>query len=369
MMCKRNIVFFQQQCGDCGRHSPRTTCFAPKMPLPVFRFFVATVTIVSMISVPPRTACGVDTTRGVEPLRHLDADPVEGDGGDRLWIISTRHLSTDVCRINLRAPRFDVRRLTCSGRQTRTSLEEYFRCVTQRRNAVIYVHGNRMRASDAVRRALIVYRNTRRCSDGQPIDWVVWSWPSEKRGIFIQDFRRKADRADAQGLYLSWMLRRHATAEVATGLIGYSFGARVVTGALHALAGGRLSGHVLPGPPTRGADFDAGLVAPAIGSHWLTRRGNHGLATHNLDQLLLMYNRRDAVLKRYWLLERVRGAMALGYSGPRSFGPRIDGSRLPVRALDCSPNIGTHHSEVDYYQKSSAGKEMASLIHDLDITH
>jgi hypothetical protein len=91
------------------------------------------------------------------------------------------------------------------------------------------------------------------------------------------------------------------------------------------------------------------------------------LATQNLDRLVLLYNRRDAVLKRYWLIDRVRGRMALGYSGPSSFAERFDGSTLPVLSRDCSPSVGLQHDELDYYRKSCrAGFEMARLIDDLD---
>jgi hypothetical protein len=202
------------------------------------------------------------------------------------------------------------------------------------------------------------------------VDWVIWSWPSEKSGILVYDFRLKAERTDAQGLYLSWLLRKHVELDAPTTLIGYSFGAPVVTGALHALAGGKLGGRRFPGPAIQGIPFDAGFVAPAIASHALTGHGEYAMATKNLDRLLLLYNRRDAVLKRYWLLDRVRGTMALGYSGPTAFAPRADGSKLSVRARDCSPSVGLHHVELDYYQKSCrAGSEMAILIDDIDNTH
>ena len=79
--------------------------------------------------------------------------------------------------------------------------------------------------------------------------------------------------------------------------------------------------------------------------------------------MVLLYNRRDAVLKRFWLLDRVRGRMALGYSGPTSFAPRFDGSELPVRSRDCSSTVGFHHVELDYYDSPcNAGREMAKLI-------
>jgi hypothetical protein len=146
-------------------------------------------------------------------------------------------------------------------------------------------------------------------------------------------------------------------------MIGYSFGARVITGALHTLAGGALRGRSLPQPPVIGGHVGVGLVAPAIESTWLGPGGYHGRAVKNIAQLVLLYNRRDAVLKRYWLIEKVRRETALGFSGPTCFARRADGSRLPVRSRDCSPSVRLRHAELDYYnQRCRAGSDLARLI-------
>ncbi|MCG8653557.1 MAG: alpha/beta hydrolase [Pirellulales bacterium] len=289
---------------------------------------------------------------------------------DRLWVINTRTLASDACQANLAQPRFDVRRLTCQGSCRRSALNEYLQSAGQDRPVVIYVHGNRMDSQDAIRRGLSVYRYTMARRHVGPVDWVVWSWPSSRQGVLVHDFREKADRTDAQGLYLAWLLRKHAEAAHPTSLIGYSFGGRVVTGALHALAGGRLGGRRLPGPAVTGADIDVGLVAPAIGSDWLVPRAYHGRASNNLDRLVLLYNRRDAVLKRYWLIDRMRGSDAMGYRGVQTVGLGADGSRVSVRSRDCSCHVGRQHAELNYYTSCcGAGTEMASLIDDIQITH
>ncbi len=288
---------------------------------------------------------------------------------DRLWLISTRCLTSDACRADLENPSFAVYRLSHCGRCEVSSIEDYLNTVGPDRPVVVYVHGNRLNSSEAICRALIIYRNVAARHCDNPIDWVVFSWPSAQTGILIRDFREKAERCDAHGLYLAWLLRKHAEASLPTALIGYSFGGRIVTGALHAMAGGSLGHRALPGPAVTGAHFEAGLIAPAIESNWMTPRGYHGRSTENLDRLVLLYNRRDAVLKRYWLLNKVRGAVALGYTGPQAFGPRADGSKLPVRARDCSRFIGLRHDEVDYYNSTCfAGSEMASMIHDVHIS-
>ena len=286
------------------------------------------------------------------------------DACDNIWLVSTRHLSKDVCRANLTNPSFGVYALDRCGQSRRASLEEMRAGLTTARPTVIYVHGNRTPTNVATTRGLTIYQFIARHRCSEPINWIIWSWPSEQEGILIHDAREKATRTDTQGMYLALFVRDHLNATSPPAMIGYSFGGRVVTGSLHALAGGSLGGRTLPGSTVCGASIRAGLVAPAIESSWLMPRGYHGKATQNMDQMVLMYNHRDSVLKRYWLLDQVRNSVALGYSGPRAFGPRIDGSKLPVVARDFAQVIGHNHDELVYYQKDCrTSSEMARLIH------
>lgn len=287
--------------------------------------------------------------------------------GDRLWLISTRHLSRPACSAVLDPPRLKVWQLDSCGRMFPSALETYLSQRRPDRTTVMYVHGNRMNTThDAIRRSLNVHRATKRsrtCVGGTSIDWVVWSWPSEKQGLLLGDVRVKASRADTQGLYLAWLLREQINLGQPTSMIGYSFGARVVTGALHALAGGSLGRRVLPGESVAGANIPIGLVAPAIDRNWLATGGYHDRATRNLNSVGLLYNRRDMVLKNYWRLDRIRNADALGYSGPRNFAPRFDGTRLPVVSRDCAPIVGRRHDEMDYYaSRCGGGRMMAEVI-------
>jgi hypothetical protein len=285
---------------------------------------------------------------------------------DRIWMISTRHLTNEPRCANLESPNLKLSQLGSTNRFIDASWEQYCQSIQRSRRVVVYVHGNRIQSDEIAQRGLLVHRNiTKHRVNQSAVDWVIWSWPSSKQGILVRDARRKAEKTDTQGLYLSWLLGQHAKNSIPTTLIGYSFGGRVITGALHALAGGTLGGRKYPGGEFQGMNYNAGLVAPAVQSNWMSSGGYHGLSTKNLDHLVLFYNRRDAVLKRYWLIDRVRGAMALGYSGPSTFAPRFDGSKLPVRSRDCSPSVGRYHREVAYYTNSCrAGAEMAGLIHD-----
>lgn len=305
----------------------------------------------------------IEKTRPVIPLVPTDAESeCVCQEQDRVFLLSTRHLTHDVCRASLQQVPFRMWQIDC-GSTCLINPHEYEPSISTVRPMVIYIHGNRMPANQVLPRAALIRRQIRcRYGDGA-IDWIVFSWPSERRIGILHDFREKADRCDAQGLYLASFMRKHVEASIPIAMIGYSFGARVATGALHALAGGSLGGRRLTEEPLTGANVRVGLVAPAIESNWLCGNGYHGQAAKNMDRLLLLYNRRDAVLKRYWLIEKVRRETALGYSGPACFAKRMDGSRLPVRSRDCSPSVKLRHSETDYYQKGcNAGCDMARLV-------
>jgi hypothetical protein len=282
---------------------------------------------------------------------------------DRLWVVSTRSLTSDACRAPLDAPNLCIHQLNHCGASDRSDCNTLLQSLSSDRHVLIHVHGNRMNPDDAIERGLFVYKNTVAHANAAPIDFIVFSWPSEKTGILLKDGREKAERTDAEGLYLAWLLREFANRNVRVTLIGFSFGGRVATGAMHALAGGKLGGRVLPGEHVQGANISVGLIAPALEDDWLRKGSYHGMASVNMTQLSVLYNRRDAVLRRYWLLDAVRGSMALGYTGPKGIAPRFDGSSVPVMARDCSPSLGIRHDEQQYYsQDCRAGKQLAKLL-------
>ncbi len=291
---------------------------------------------------------------------------IASTGEDRLWVVNSRMLTSQVGCADLESPGLTFSRVSSCGQSSKSSLPEYIDMLATSPHVVVYVHGNLLSAPEAIERSAKIRSKINRYRRSLGVDWVIWSWPASKTGLITSDMRRKDKRCDAQGLYLAWLLRHHAEHQSPTSLIGYSFGARILTGALHAAAGGQLGGRRLPGDPVIGMQTRVGLVAPALESRWLSSCGYHKLATQNIKELSLLYNRRDAILKRYWLLRKVRGESALGYTGPTSFARRVDGTRLPVHARDCAAVIGLHHVELDYYKvPCHAGRVMANLLHDV----
>lgn len=210
--------------------------------------------------------------------------------------------------------------------------------------ACYWVHGDRIDPSEAKYAGLTVYRRLmeRECK-APPLRFVIWSWPTTQ--VYrrpIPDVRLKMSRTGATGYRLAYVLSR-TPGDAPVGLIGYSFGARVITGALHVLGGGALHGRGLENQPLPAATYRAALLASAIDDDWLEPNAPHGLALKPTQQMLLINNRCDRVLAHYRLLSCDRhGPPALGYCGVRSL-PALGADAEKVRQFDACCEVGSRH--------------------------
>jgi hypothetical protein len=183
---------------------------------------------------------------------------------------------------------------------------------------IIFVHGNQITASDAKNEGLAVYRRLMRYgADGPPIRFVIFSWPAARVGGLLRDVRVKATRTDPAGCQLAWLLDQMPT-QTPVSLVGFSYGARIITAGLHIYAGGNL-GHlalaerVHPNRPP----MNVVLMSAALHAHWLGEGQYHGLAMTQVNQMVLLNNCRDIAMRFYHLAFKGRGRpRALGLSGP-----------------------------------------------------
>ena len=360
MMCKRNVVFFQQQFVVGRRHtSPSTTMTS------MFRIVAITFALITIG--PYTTVIAEDGETKALSLQSVVDDGVDTDDqtqcvlDHRIWLVSSRRLSCQICSADLKHPNLAVSRVSRCGQISPSSMDAFL-ARSNDRTTVVYVHGNRINDNQVLERAFIVYGKMCGYLANEPLDWVIFSWPSSKSMPGLRDVRRKAKSTDLHGLYLAWLLRENFHHGSPTAMIGYSFGGRMITGSLHALAGGSLGGRTLDGDGVTGADISVGVLAPALPSNWLSPGCYHGLATQNMHDLKLFYNSRDILLTRYWRLPKIRGVTALGSDPPRVFGLRSDGSPLPVQYRDCKRMVGAKHIEVEYYKRCNAGGAFAQLI-------
>jgi Alpha/beta hydrolase of unknown function (DUF900) len=235
-----------------------------------------------------------------------------------IWEISTRHLPGSACRGANPIP-FEVHRWnTC--RWERSTIEEATG-TTGTTGAtgtsglvpltIIYVHGNFMERDNARERVRIVNSHVARCAT-ESYRLLMFSWPSQRDHRIIQDTRENAQLADAEAYYLASLLQMVTATSEKVSLLGFSFGARTVIGALHLDAGGTLPCMPVLPPSVAHAPYRVSLVAPAVDRNWLQPNGKHSYAMNNIDQLVNLYNSKDPILRRL----PTRSQLALPVSKP-----------------------------------------------------
>jgi len=251
----------------------------------------------------------------VSPVQKQESGEVSGVERrmDDVWLISTRCLCCP-CWHKADWVELEYQRYDHPAGWSEATLEEFLAGETTRRT-LIYLHGNRVSAREAFARGWQAYHALLDSSDAEPVRFVIWSWPSDQICGPLRDVRSKAARTNGEGHYLAWLLAQ-LPSETPVSLLGYSFGARVATGALHVLGGGELAGSQLPPSLQRSTSATrVVLMAAALHNWWLQPGGSHEQALGQMEQLLIQYNSCDPVLQRYRFVEKRSKPAALGYTG------------------------------------------------------
>lgn len=280
---------------------------------------------------------------------------IGSDEMSEVWEISTRHLPDRFRCINTDNPGFDVHRFECGRGWVRDTLDAAL--TEDGRLPILYVHGNFMERNNSLNRVLII-NNYLKLRTGRPYRLIMFSWPSQRESKPLHDVFENAESAECQALYVAWLLEklgRHSQVSV----LGFSFGARSVTGALHLASGGSIAGFAHRSvAPDEGVQsvYRIGLVAPALDRTWLMTNGKHRMALDRVDAMVNLYNSKDPILRRFRFLDGGARPVAAGFAGfvglSGSSDPRVTvplAGQSKIRQYDCGSVIGTTHSEKSYY--------------------
>ncbi len=273
--------------------------------------------------------------------------------GGEVWEISTRHLPCSACNVVTPIP-FEVHRWSqcrweCSTIEEAAGLTSENGIVPL---TILYVHGNFMERGNARERVRIINNYIAKCTS-QPYRLLMLSWPSQRDHRIIRNVRDNAQCADSEAYYLASLLQMVTLTSERVSLLGFSFGARAVTGALHLDGGGTLPGSPILPASGEHEPYRVSLVAPAVDRDWLQANGRHRNAMCRVDQLVNLYNSRDPILRRFRFVDSIARPIAAGFAGfeavgnPRSTEPLIGADR--VQQYDCGTQIGSTHYELDYY--------------------
>jgi hypothetical protein len=271
---------------------------------------------------------------------------------DEIVVINTRSVCSccapDELRAKIRVENYAVCDEAGSRKWEPSDLQSFL-AASPTVPTVIFVHGNQISPWDAKCEGLAVYRRViLHGGDAPPIRFVIYSWPSSKiSGGLLNDIRVKAMRTGPAGCQLAWLIDQ-MPAETPVSLLGFSFGARIITGGLHVLAGGSLGGsaslteHVHPNRPP----MSVILMASALHAHWLGEGQYHGLAMTQVSQMMRVNNCDDPAMKYYDYIEPGHGGpQALGLCGPTYIG-RDYASK--IRNRDASRCVGAEHDLMRY---------------------
>lgn len=283
-------------------------------------------------------------------------------GDDRILLISTRAIGT---RCDATAMASGLRCEERVGGQWRRLewSDVLIQFAADPVPTVIYVHGNRVASGEDKSHGLEFYRwLAARKNSEAPLRYVIWSWPSTQIPGRLKDYEVKAARTRPCGWQLAWAIDQ-MPAETPLSLVGYSYGARVATGALHVLGGGRLGNlQLTERAHAERPGLRVALVAAAVDAVWLRPEGYHGRAVSQCESLVLVNNTLDPAMRFYHLSPEGRHTAALGYAGVpgRASLGELAGR---IHSFDMTEAVGRHHALSVYLSSSSMlGRAMGEII-------
>ncbi|MEX2175538.1 MAG: hypothetical protein WD872_14340 [Pirellulaceae bacterium] len=231
---------------------------------------------------------------------------------DEIWAVSTRCLGCPSG--DLAQPRWSVWRYNAQlPSWENASAAEFYATDLPDVTTAAYLHGNQIGQNLSLADGLEVYfQLAGKLDDAPPVRFVIWSWPSDKIRGPLRDVRSKACRTDSEAYYLARFLAG-MDPRVSAGLIGYSYGARIVAGGLHLLGGGNLAGQAVAAAAR--PNLRVAFWVAAEHDDWLLPGRYHGQALPVADRWFITNNVCDPVLRRYRFVEKCSNPVALGYSG------------------------------------------------------
>jgi hypothetical protein len=300
------------------------------------------------------------------PFVLLDHFAPRPDRVERFWIVSTRDcpqaMGTDPW------PCLKVRRFDAQGELVEVD-PSVLLAQTPGRTVLIQVQGS-LTTPDVALGGLLWTRSWLERNRALPPDSVViaFDWPSQR--VYrndIRDINEKGRLAYVAAYHLARFVQGFPPGS-RIGLLGQSYGGRVVTSALHLLGGGVLDSQSHDpevGLPTSRAELHirAIILAAASDRTWLDPGARLDRALYGCEALLNLYNRKDVALHLYPLLIRSNHHRALGRVGLSNrdlarLGPLV----ARYSEHDVHDILGDEHTLLDAVANPEIARRMAPYL-------
>ncbi|MBD15249.1 MAG: hypothetical protein CMJ72_08815 [Planctomycetaceae bacterium] len=318
----------------------RFQCVGPQIAQTMLTAVLAMVVVLSGLE--------QNTAVATEPLFTV---PNLSANTDEIFLISTREVGTSVdsqrLQQGLRCHRF----VGNSSGQTMWQKTDWRNLLVDPiadRTTVFYVHGNRVAPGKDLLDGLEVYRSLKlHGKTNGPVRFIIWSWPSTPIPRPFKDFRLKATLTHPVAWQFAWLLQQFP-AKTKLSLVGYSYGARIVSGALHLLQGGQLGKLKMNTPSNEEpSQYRAALIAAAYDESWIEPGNYYGRAIQQIERMIISSNKQDPAM-RFYHLSNGRGRIhALGRQGITHLSS-LGASADRIRHVDFSEHVGRSHSLMDY---------------------
>jgi Alpha/beta hydrolase of unknown function (DUF900) len=226
------------------------------------------------------------------------------------------------------------------------------------------VHGSYVEWDSMLRDSAETYNWLKQAAPDKPVHVVFFTWPSDGTlKMFPRlELSKLGRRASQHSLYLAELISRVPEGHPIS-LIGHSHGARMVSAAVHALAGGAVEDRCYVGPPDCGHRIRVVLAAAAIDHDWFNPGGRFALAPQRAEAILNLRNRHDFVLLLYPTRRPFsRAALAVTGFTRRDRGQLGD---LNCRIVDCdvTPQVGLGHYWPHYYRQPDIARAMRHFVY------
>jgi hypothetical protein len=286
---------------------------------------------------------------------------VRGPCDPDYWIVSTRRCKDQV--ENGQSCGYDVIRFDGPNPGRCSSMDELVASLQPNVPVCFMAHGSFVTWDSMLTDSARTYRWLRNAAPCQPLHIIFYTWSSDDGGCIPHiTITKLGRRASLNGFYLADLICQ-VSADHPICLIGHSHGTRMVSAALHAMAGGEVEGRMLAagGQPLR--RIRVVLAAAAIDHDWLNPDERYGRALCQAEAVLNLRNRTDFPLL-FYPLRRPISTKALAISGlTRGDRARMGESNQKIIDYSVSDLVGWGHIWAHYCSQPQIAATIRNYVY------
>ncbi|MDR0392241.1 MAG: alpha/beta hydrolase [Planctomycetaceae bacterium] len=244
---------------------------------------------------------------------------------------------------------FEIDQLDKNSRWKTSTLDAFIQTHDSDKPLVIVTHGYKMTYKEAKQFGINFSRLTRKFGDHR---FLFWSWDADKEMCGIKsDAINAGKKADSEAKHLVNFLRRLKSGSKVS-LVGFSYGARLISVALHEFGADRFKSDNSQVPNDNLSStikINVIFLAAAVDRDQFGQNKKYGNMLSVVDKLLININVSDPALYFYPLLSGVGSPKAVGRRG-------INVSGIPknlvtkIKSIDVRPEIGVDHTFISSFQ-------------------